>query len=106
MPTYEYNDVALRPRITPEIEARAIADVELDGSFDDKWLSQLVPFRAYIIACLIYHATKDDMFELKIKYYEKEYNKVLLNARARSNTSSSASLCSGGGISGVRLFRG
>ena len=106
MPTYEYHDDLLKTRVTPEIEARAVADVELDGNFSDEWKVKLVVWRVYLIICMDKSTSPEDAFAMKMKYYKDEYKNTLLNARARSNTSSSASLCCGGGISGVRLFRG
>ena len=106
MPIYEYHDALLKTDVTPEVESRAIADVAFDGSFSDEWLAKLVVLRAYFIICLDQSTTPDDAFSVKMKYYEKEYKNTLLNARARSNAASTTSLCCGGGVSGVRLFRG
>lgn len=105
MPAYEYHDDLLKTRVTPEIESRAVADVGLDGNFPDEWLVKLVVLRVYLIICMDKSTNPDDAFAMKMKYYKDEYKNTLLNARARSNQTSSTSPCCGG-VSGVQLFRG
>jgi hypothetical protein len=83
----EYFDPYLAPLIdkTPEFETRAIADVAELGTFPDPWPDKLVVLRAYILVCLENSASAEDVFVLKLKQYQKEFDFTLRQAIAAVN---------------------
>jgi hypothetical protein len=83
----EYFDGYLAPLIdkTPEFETRAVADVAELGTFPDPWPDKLAVLRAYILVCLENSASADDVFVLKLKQYQKEFDFTLRQAQAAVN---------------------
>ena len=83
----EYFDPYLAPLIdkTPEFETRAVADVAELGTFPAPWPDKLAALRAYILVCLENSASSEDVFVLKLKQYQKEFDFTLRQAQAAVN---------------------
>lgn len=83
----EYFDAYLAPLIakTPEYETRAAADVAQLGTFPAPWPDKLTVLRAYILLCLESAASAEDVFTLKLKQYQKEFDFTLRQAQAAVN---------------------
>lgn len=83
----EYFDAYLAPLIdkTPEFETRAAEDVAQLGTFPAPWPDKLTVLRAYILVCLENSASSEDVFTLKLKQYQKEFDFTLRQAQAAVN---------------------
>lgn len=83
----EYFDSYLAPLIakTPDYETRAAADVAQLGTFPAPWPDQLTVLRAYLLCCLENSASAEDVFSLKLKQYQKEWDFTLRQAQAAIN---------------------
>lgn len=79
--TLTYSDKYLGPRITVDIEDRAIAEVANIGTFPDEWTDKLCVVRAYIICCLEFGGAADDTFAMKLAQYRKEFDFLLGQAK-------------------------
>lgn len=87
VPTLDYHDAYLAPLIAGNVgwENRAIADVAQLGTFPDPWPDKLAVLRAYILVCLENSASSEDVFTLKLKQYQKEFDFTLRQAQAAVN---------------------
>lgn len=88
---YAYPDAYLGRHITPDIEARALADVQVyRAAFPAAWQERLVRLRAYVLACQEGQRTADDLFSVKLAGYKKEFNELLPLACAAADAASAA----------------
>lgn len=90
VPTLTYQDAYLAPLVTPEREARALAEVDDIYPFSASWRARLAVIRAYIIAASESQRTPDDLFDAKIKRYTDEWRMTLPLARSASDAESGA----------------
>lgn len=81
MPVLTYTDSYLKALITNNLEARAGEDVADLGSFPLIWANKLTVLRAYILCCLESNADEEDVFTLKLKQYQREFDATLQQAR-------------------------
>lgn len=77
-----YADGYLAGLVTPEREARALADVQMMGTFLSEWQERLQVIRVYILICLESTNSPEDAFAAKLALYKKEFDFVLLAAKA------------------------
>lgn len=84
MLAYAYADAYLRTHINEDREARAIADV--GDAYAEPWKGKLVVLRAYVITALECQAQPDDLFAQKLKHYRAEYDAMLVQAKAATQT--------------------
>lgn len=78
---YKYDDAYLAPQVTPDREARAVADVAVYGTFPAAWTERLVRARAYVITCQECQRLPDDLFGTKLAQYRREFDSLLPYAR-------------------------
>lgn len=88
--TLTYHDSYLTPLVTEEREARALADVDRIATFPTVWREKLGVLRAYILTCLESNAESEDVFSVKLKQYQKEFDAALALARAALNVTALA----------------
>jgi hypothetical protein len=81
-----YTDAYLKTRITPELEARARADIDAMGAFLPESRDKLTVLRVYLLACLEQGGQQDDTFAVKLGQYRKEFEFALRNARRPDGT--------------------
>lgn len=77
-----YYDAYLKKFCDSAIEYRAYGEVDIRGTFSDAWRDRLVVYMAYILVCLENQANEEDLFTAKLKSYQKEFDRVLAQARA------------------------
>lgn len=77
----EYNDAFLAKFCTADVETRSYAEIDLIGTFADAWRDRLVVYKAYVLVCLENQADEDDLFSVKLKQYEKQFDRTLAQAR-------------------------
>ena len=80
----DYRDAYLKDFCTYDVETAAYSDVDLLGTFSDAWRNKLAVTKAYVIACQENQASEDDLFAIKLKIYEKEFEGLLAQARTAS----------------------
>lgn len=90
VPSLTYHDAYLAPLVTPEREARALADVDEIATFPAAWRSRLAVVRAYIITATESQRTVDDLFGARVKRYREEWSSLLPLARAAADAESGA----------------
>jgi hypothetical protein len=83
--TLTYYDSYLTPLITDDRETRALADVDRIAAFPAEWRGKLGVLRAYVLTCLESNADAEDVFSVKLKQYQKEFDHTLAQARAAAN---------------------
>lgn len=83
--TLTYHDSYLAPLLTEEREARALVDVDQIATFPTVWRDKLGVLRGYVLTCLESNAAGDDVFSVKLKQYQKEFDATLALARAAIN---------------------
>jgi hypothetical protein len=76
-----YTDAYLCKFCTEDRETRAYAAVDALGTFTTTWRDQLAVVKCYEIACIENQADPEDLFTAKQKIYEKEFTKLLSQAR-------------------------
>lgn len=86
-----YADPYLTALVTPEREARAVADVAAYGSFPAAYTERLVRLRAYVLTCQESQRSTDDLFSAKAATYGKEFRELLPLARAAQDATTSPS---------------
>jgi len=79
--TAVYYDAYLERFCGAVMEERAYAEIDLRGTFATEWRDRLVVYMAYILVCLENQANEDDLFTTKLKNYQKEFDRVLAQAR-------------------------
>lgn len=92
-----YTDGYIATQITPEREARAMADVADLGTLPAAWVARLTVLRAYVITCLECAKSPDDMWTTKLSAYRKEYDSTLQHGRAAQSLIDAASTTPGFG---------
>jgi hypothetical protein len=70
------------PLLTDDRETRALVDVDQIATFPTVWRDKLGVLRAYVMTCLESNATAEDMFSVKLKQYQKEFDATLRLALA------------------------
>lgn len=83
--TLTYYDSYLKPLITEDRETRALADVDALAAFPAEWRDKLGVLRGYVLTCLESNASAEDVFSVKLKQYQKEFDHALAQARAAMN---------------------
>lgn len=79
--TLTYNDAYLARFCTEDRETRALAAVDILGTFTDAWRNDLAVVKCYILACLENQSDPEDLFTAKYKTYSKELDGLLAQAR-------------------------
>ena len=85
---YTYTDSYLKNRVTEDIEATAMEEIDAIREFPDDpidWREKLVVLRTYILSCLEQTSASDDVFAVKLTHYRKEYDSTLSRAHAAAN---------------------
>ena len=80
----DYRDAYLKDFCTYDVETLAYADVDLLGTFTTAWRDKLTLIKAYILVCQENQANDEDLFTAKLKTYQKEFDKLLAQARTAS----------------------
>jgi len=88
--TLPYRDSYLAPLMTTEREGRALAEVDRIAAFPTAWRETLGVLRGYILTCLESNAAGEDVFSVKLKQYQREYDAALVQARAALNVAALA----------------
>ena len=92
-----YTDGYIAPQITPAREARAMADIADLGTLPAAWVARLTVLRAYVITCLECTKASEDMWNIKLSAYSKEYTSTLQQARSAQSLIDAASTTPGFG---------
>jgi multidrug efflux pump subunit AcrA (membrane-fusion protein) len=71
-------------------ETRALADVDRIATFPTVWRDKLGVLRGYMLTCLESNATGEDVFSVKLKQYQKEFDATLALSRAAVNVTALA----------------
>lgn len=88
--TLTYHDSYLTPLLTEDRETRALEDVDRIATFPTEWRDKLGVLRAYVLTCLESNASGEDVFSVKLKQYQKEFDATLALARAAINVTALA----------------
>lgn len=81
-----YKDPFLKGLVNATNEEDAAAAVATYGSFTDTQVEQLTILKAYCLCCIGNVKAPDDIFNIKFKMYQKEFNDALQIAKAKSPT--------------------
>ena len=82
MSILDYPDPYLSRFCTPEREERAFDAVDFYGTFDDDHRNKLARLQCYMLAALENQGSADDLFGVKYKAYQNQFNASLVQARA------------------------
>lgn len=80
----DFRDAYLRDFCDYDAEQAARADVALldpDSNFTSAWTDKLAVVKTYINVCLENQAQEDDLFAIKLKQYNREFDGLLAQAR-------------------------
>jgi hypothetical protein len=95
MLSYTYTDPLLKGLVSQNNEDVAVADVAaFNANFTDNDLAGIIPYRAYVLACIDNVKDAQDMFATKKKFYEKEFDSAVALARSRDKTGVAKSIFS------------
>lgn len=98
--TNTYTDAYLAPLVTEEREARAVSYVADLGTFPAAWVTRLQVLRAYVLVCLESNQSGEDLFAVKLRTYQAEFDTALKAAQQAQSLLDAAAGGSGATIGG------
>lgn len=97
---HTYHDAYLAPIVTEEREARAVDFVADLGTLPAAWVARLQVLRAYVIVCLESNQSGEDLFAVKLRTYQSEFDSALRSAQQAQAAIDAAAGGSGATIGG------